>query len=172
MARNVEIKAKVDDLGQLHRHIQGIATSGPTLIAQDDTFFTCDTGRLKLREFQDGSGELIFYQRADSTGPKASFYVRTPTPDPASLRRALTLAYGQIGRVRKQRTLYMTGRTRIHVDSVEGLGDFLELEVVLTESEPVEAGICEAEQIVASLGIAKSSLLEGAYLDLLSNKQQ
>lgn len=167
MARNVEIKAKVDDLEQLHERIQAIATSAAAWIPQDDTFFTCAKGRLKLREFEDGSGELIFYQRANSTGPKESFYVRTPSPDPASLRQALSLAYGQVGRVRKQRTLYLAGRTRIHVDRVEGLGDFLELEVVLAEHEPVEAGVREAEQIVAALGIAEADLLEGAYLDLL-----
>lgn len=170
MARNVEIKARVDDLAQLHQRIKAIATSAPTLIPQDDTFFKCATGRLKLREFEDGIGHLIFYQRADSTGPKESFYVLTPTAEPASLRQALTLAYGQIGRVKKQRTLYLTGRTRIHVDRVEGLGDFLELEVVLTEGESIEAGVHEAEQIVASLGIVKANLLEGAYLDLLAKQ--
>ena len=168
MARNVEIKARVDDLEQLHRRIKAIATSVPAFISQDDTFFTCATGRLKLREFEGGSGELIFYQRADSSGPKESFYVRTPIVDPASLRRALTLACGQIGRVRKQRTLYLTGRTRIHVDSVEGLGDFLELEVVLTDSESVDVGAREAERIMASLRITETNLLEGTYLDLLA----
>jgi predicted adenylyl cyclase CyaB len=170
MARNVEIKARVDDLERLHRRIKVIATSAPALIFQDDTFFACATGRLKLREFEDGTGELIFYQRADGTGPKEAFYVRAPTSNPASLRQALTLAYSQIGRVKKQRTLYLTGRTRIHVDSVEGLGDFLELEVVLAENESAEAGTREAEQIAASLGIVKASLVEGAYLDLLAAK--
>lgn len=113
MARNVEIKARVYALEQLHQRIKAIATSESTFISQDDTFFSCTTGRLKLREFEDGNGELIFYQRADSTGPKESFYVRTPSADPTSLRQALSLAYGQVGRAEKQRTLYLAGRTRI-----------------------------------------------------------
>ena len=171
MARNVEIKARVYDLEQLHQRIKAIATSESTFISQDDTFFSCTTGRLKLREFEDGNGELIFYQRTDSTGPKESFYVRTPSADPTSLRQALSLAYGQVGRVEKQRTLYLAGRPRIHVDSVEGLGDLVELEVVLSESESVEAGVHEARQIVTSLGIAESDLLEGVYLDLFAAKR-
>ena len=78
---------------------------------------------MKLRAFADGHGELIFYRRADDTGPKESFYVISPTASPDTLRETLLLAYGVIGRVRKQRCVYMAGRTRIHLDRVEGLGN-------------------------------------------------
>ena len=74
---------------------------------------------------------------------------------------------GQIGRVRKMRTLFLVGRTRIHLDRVEGLGHFLELEVVLEEGEPLEAGMREAHDIMARLGVEPFQLIEGAYLDLL-----
>ena len=87
-----------------------------------------------------------------------------------SLRQILSLAHGQIGRVRKQRTLYLTSRTRIHVDRVEGLGNFLELEVVLHDDEAIDAGVREAEQLASALGIAAGDLLQGAYLDLLATQ--
>jgi predicted adenylyl cyclase CyaB len=82
------------------------------------------------------------------------------------------LAYGEIGRVRKHRTLYMVGRTRVHLDQVEGLGHFLELEVVLADGDTVEAGVQEARRIMAGLGVQSSQLVEGAYLDLLSRRSQ
>ena len=97
-------------------------------------------------------------------GPKESFYVLTPTDEPSSLRQALSLAWGELGRVVKQRTLYFVGRTRVHVDRVEGLGDFLELEVVLAEDEPLDSGIKEAEQIMVSLGISDDMLVKGGVL--------
>src|SRR5260221_4636980 len=128
MARNIESKARIESVDSLLRLVRAIADGGPTEIFQDDTFFRCPNGRLKLRAFSETSGELIFYQRPDSAGPKESFYVISATASPDSLREALSLAYGQAGRVRKQRTLFMAGRTRIHLDRVEGLGDFLELE--------------------------------------------
>lgn len=168
MARNVEIKARVADRAQLLVRVQRIATSGPTEIAQDDTFFHSANGRLKLREFGDGTGVLVYYDRADDEGPKASFYVLSQTNEPDTLREALTLAHGQLGRVVKQRTLYLVGRTRVHVDRVEGLGDFMELEVVLREDEPLDAGMQEAERIMTALGIARDMLVNGAYLDLLN----
>ena len=166
MARNVEIKARVADLAALAARAAAIADSGPVGIAQDDTFFHCDNGRLKLRAFSDGTGELIFYRRPDQGGPKESFYVLSPTASPDTLREALTLAHGQVGRVVKQRTLFLAGRTRVHLDRVDGLGDFMELEVVLADGETLDAGVREAHELMARLGIAPESLVEGAYLDL------
>ena len=168
MPRNIEIKARIDSVEALVPKAAAVATEGPIEIAQDDTFFRCEAGRLKLRAFSAANGELIFYRRADAQGPKESFYVRTPTTSPESLRECLSLAYGQVGRVVKQRTLYLVGRTRVHLDRVDGLGHFLELEVVLEENEPAEAGIQEAHALMAELGVEPSRLVEKAYVDLLA----
>ena len=168
MARNVEIKARVESLAAIAQKAAAIATSGPVEIAQDDTFFACPSGRLKLRAFSADRGELIFYRRADTQAPKASFYVRSGTSQPDSMREALSLAYGVTGRVRKQRTLYLVGRSRVHLDRVEGLGDFVEIEVVLEDTYDVDAGAREAHELMARLGIDASQLIAGAYVDLLA----
>jgi predicted adenylyl cyclase CyaB len=166
MARNIEIKARIASVEALIPHVAAIAEAGAVEITQDDTFFGCERGRLKLRVFSPRSGELIFYQRGDSAGPKESSYWRALTSEPESLRECLRRAYGETGHVAKTRTLFMIGRTRVHLDRVVGLGDFLELEVVLEEGEPSEAGVREAERIMSKLGIATAQLIQGAYLDL------
>jgi predicted adenylyl cyclase CyaB len=171
MARNIEIKARIESVAQLTPRVAELASEGPLEIAQDDTFFACENGRLKLRAFSNDSGELIFYRRANQSGPKESFYIRSPTSSPESLRESLSLAYGQIGRIRKYRTLFLVGRTRVHLDRVEGLGHFLELEVVLVDDESSEHGILEASQLMAKLGIQPGQLVEGAYLDLMKAGQ-
>jgi len=122
MARNVEIKARVSSVGSLLAKVAGIADSGPTETYQDDTFFICPNGRMKLRRLSATEGTLIFYQRPNGPAPKESFYFLVPTSTPDTLREALALGYGQAGRVRKHRTLFLAGRTRIHLDRVEGLG--------------------------------------------------
>jgi adenylate cyclase class IV len=167
MRRNVEIKARIESVESLLPRVAAISDRGPFEIDQDDTFFLCPNGRLKLRAFSSAEGELIFYHRADSAGPKESFYVLSPTSSPDSLRDLLSLACGQAGRVRKHRTLFLAGRTRIHLDRVEGLGHFLELEVVLEDDEPALEGARVAEALLENLGIPRSQLVEGAYLDLL-----
>lgn len=167
MARNIEIKARVADMAALVARAAAIADSGPVEIPQDDTFFRCDDGRLKLRVFEDGRGELIFYRRPDADGPKVSFYVLSPTASPDTLREALTLSNGQEGRVVKHRTLFLVGRTRVHLDRVQGLGEYMELEVVLADDETPEAGVREAHALMARLRVPAKALVTGAYHDLL-----
>jgi adenylate cyclase class IV len=69
--------------------------------------------------------------------------------------------------VRKRRSVVMVGRTRVHLDAVEGLGDFMELEVVLRDGEPDVDGAAEAESLMQALGLAGAPRVAGAYLDLL-----
>jgi predicted adenylyl cyclase CyaB len=170
MPRNVEIKARVPDMAALRERVAAIAHSGPELIVQDDTFFRCTHGRLKLRVFASGHGELIAYERPDATGPKTSNYRITRTADPDGLREALTRSLGQIGRVRKRRTLFLVGATRIHLDEVEGLGDHLEFEVVLRDDQSDADGEAVARDLLVRLQVSTSQLIAGAYLDFILAK--
>ena len=170
MARNIEIKAHIESVEAFLPKATAIASEGPIEIDQDDTFFTCENGRMKLRTFSEVKGELIFYRRANQQGPKESFYVLSPTSSPGTLREALSQAYGQVGRVEKHRTLFIVGRTRVHLDQVKHLGHFLELEVVLQEGESPEAGFQEAHNLMAKLGVEPSQLIKDAYVDLLAQK--
>jgi predicted adenylyl cyclase CyaB len=165
--RNVEIKARISSVAELTKRVGPIATEGPIGIPQDDTFFACEAGRLKLRVLDGDRAELIFYSRSNDHGPTESTYVRAMTGDPETLRECLTRAYGQAGRVRKQRTLYLVGRSRIHLDKVHGLGEFLEIEVVLEEDEPIERGVSEAHALMERLGVRPDALLDQAYVDLV-----
>ena len=168
MPVNVEIKARIPSVEALLPVARALGDDEhPQLIHQDDTFFAVPHGRLKLRVFGDGSGELIHYHRADAQGPKLSDYVLAPVPEPESLREALTRACGLLGRVRKERILVLAGPTRIHLDRVEGLGDFLELEVVLADGQAEAEGTAIAQDLLARLGVQPGQLLRGAYLDLL-----
>jgi predicted adenylyl cyclase CyaB len=169
MARNVEVKARIESVEAMAARVAGLADRGPIEIDQDDTFFACQQGRIKLRAFSATQGELIFYQRPDRAGPKESRFVISPTSSPDSLREALVLAYGSAGRVRKHRTLYLVGRTRVHLDRVADLGDFLELEVVLAEDESPTVGVKEARALMTALGLTDGQLVDGAYVDLMSH---
>jgi len=167
MPRNIEIKARIGSVEALLPVARALADGEPELIEQDDSFFTVPHGRLKLRQFADGSAVLVHYHRADGTEARASDYVLVPVPDPAALREALTRACGLLGRVRKRRWLLMKGATRIHLDRVEGLGDFMELEVVLRPDQIDAEGGAIAEALMNDLGLADAPRIAGAYLDLL-----
>jgi predicted adenylyl cyclase CyaB len=167
MAANVEIKARVADFEALKQRAERISDSPAELILQEDIFFNGSQGRLKLRIFSDDRGELIYYERADQAGPKRSQYFISTTAEPRKLEVVLEAAMGIRGLVRKKRWLYWVNDTRIHLDEVEGLGSFVELEVMLSTGQRLAEGEEIASRLMAVLGIDKSDLIEGAYIDLL-----
>jgi adenylate cyclase class IV len=123
-------------------------------------------GRLKLRRLSGGSAELIYYERADQTEPALSRYCTANTADPEGLKSVLSAALGVRGIVRKQRRVYRAGCTRIHLDEVDDLGAFAELEVEL-QGMSVEQGIAHGRDLMQALGIQEVDLVDCAYIDLL-----
>ncbi len=168
MAKNIEIKASLDNIQSCLEKVKSLSSDEPETIQQEDFFFNCDNGRLKLRFFSHQKGELIFYNRKNEGGPRISEYDITETIDPDRLLNVLEKAYGICGIVKKTRTLFLIGRTRVHIDCVENLGDYIELEVVLSEDENVEAGKAEAHLLMDQLGIESNQLIDCAYVDLIS----
>jgi predicted adenylyl cyclase CyaB len=167
MARNVEIKARTPDLATLRKRVAEVSDSGPELLVQRDTFYVVPKGRLKLREFGDGTAELIFYERPDKIGPKTSKYTRTQIADAASMRELLGQILETKAVVSKRREVFLTDRTRIHLDEVDDLGTFMELEVALTENELDSDGKRAAFVLMDRLGVRQEDLIEQAYVDLL-----
>jgi adenylate cyclase class IV len=171
MARNIEIKARLGAGGIDAVLVRAHALSGgaaPQTLQQDDCFYRVERGRLKLRRFADGSAELIHYQRANTPEARASDYVRVAVSDADAMHAALERACGTLGRLRKRRRLLLAGATRIHFDEVEGLGAFVELEVVLSPDQTDADGIAIAEALMRELGLADAPRVGVAYLDLLA----
>jgi predicted adenylyl cyclase CyaB len=170
MPTNIEIKARIRDLAELRSLAEALSDTPVQVIPQEDTFFHTPKGRLKLRLLRPDFAQLVYYERPDQEGPKRSNYHIYETHDPVGLKTALSLALGVRGILCKTRYLYLAGQTRIHLDDVEGLGQFMELEVVLREGQTGAEGQSIAEDLMARLGIRKEDLLEGAYMDLLEKK--
>jgi adenylate cyclase class IV len=188
MAQNIEIKARATDFASQLKLAGQISDKALETLVQTDTFFQVADGRLKLREFSDGcpdsvsetNAQLIFYRRVNTSGPKLSEYHITETDDAAGLKSVLQKAYGIRQVVKKVRSLYMVGRTRLHFDAVENLGDFIELEVVLDERDSLQGGEipsettaqakAEAEALMQQLNIQASDLIDVAYVDLLEKQ--
>jgi len=171
MARNIEIKARAADFAAQKQAATDITTRDMEIIHQEDVFFNVPDGRLKLRIFSPEHAELIFYTRPDQQGPKMSNYEISTTHDPEGLKSILNSAYGIRATVVKTRYLFMSGRTRIHFDEVESLGNFIELEVVLSENEQFSDAEDEATGLMSTLGIENHDLIEGAYVDMLEHSE-
>lgn len=171
MARNVEIKARLSPTE--FENIQATAEKlgrGPELLMQTDTFFHVHDGRLKLREFADGSAELISYSRSDEAEPRLCRYERFAVDDPAGVKSMLEKSTGIQCVVEKKRTLYLIDQTRIHLDEVNDLGLFLEIEVVLRDDQMEEIGQEIMESLLNQFGIDSSHFESLAYADMILAK--
>jgi adenylate cyclase class IV len=172
MPTNVEIKAVVADLPALRERVKRISDTPGEEIYQEDTFFVVLQGRLKLRVFSPDHGELIYYERNDGRDPKPSYYLISMTSEPEPLLDLLAASLGIAGHVRKHRTLYMIGNTRVHLDEVEHLGTYMELEVVLGAGESTKDGEETARKLMGELHIDPSDLVRGAYVDLINETEK
>lgn len=137
------------------------------LLVQQDTFFTAPSARLKLRDFGDGRGELISYRRPDVIEARGSDYFVCAVPDPARMYATLAFALPTTGVVRKRRHLFLHRHTRIHLDDVEGLGTFVELETVMTDQSEAD-GHAELREVAAALGLREADAVPRPYVELLT----
>jgi adenylate cyclase, class 2 len=164
--RNIELKCRCDDLEAVRRKAEQLGARDMGLLHQRDTFFQAPRARLKLRELGEGKAELISYRRPDTVEARGSDYVICAVAHPVELAAVLEHALGTGGTVKKQRHLFLHGHTRIHLDEVEGLGSFIELETVLSGQTDQEA-LRELEQIVVALGLDGMERVPVPYLELL-----
>lgn len=167
MARNVEIKARCSDFKTLEATLKRKRAKYVGVLRQVDTYFKVPSGRLKLRELSKTNGELIRYERADESGPKLCSYSILPTDKPAELKQLLSGTLGILGVVKKTRRLYLIGQTRVHLDQVQNLGKFLELEVVLKKGQGIADGKRIAMHLLSEIGLRPNTLVPGSYIDLL-----
>ena len=168
MNSNIEIKARARDFSRQKGLAGELTDRAEELICQEDTFFNVLKGRLKLRMFSPSQGELIYYERDNINGPKQSNYSISKTDDPIKLKNMLSCALGVQGVVRKKRYLFIVGQTRIHLDDVEGLGYFIELEVVMQPNQTANECLQIANQIMEKMQIREDDLIDVAYIDLLT----
>ena len=172
MGRNIEIKARCDNLETVAAKARELASAGPLHATQEDTFSRVFKGRLKLRISPPAKGEFIYYFRADTTGPAQSRYFRVAVPRAELVKRVCSAVLGVKGVVRKHRTIYLVGNTRVHLDEVEGLGSFVEIEVVLPDGGATGDGVATAEKLMEELSIGDADLVPSAYLDLLNESNR
>jgi predicted adenylyl cyclase CyaB len=170
MPSNIEIKAILKNRVAAEKVAARLSDSSPQTIHQEDFFFACNRGRLKLRIFAPDRGELIRYERFDVANARESRYLIARTPDPQTLNEILTVTLGRTGVVKKKRILYLIGQTRVHIDEVQGLGDFLELEVVLRPGQSELEGKNIVTTLLSEFGIAQDELIAEAYVDLLPRR--
>ncbi|MGH2270418.1 class IV adenylate cyclase [Anaerohalosphaeraceae bacterium U12dextr] len=164
---NVEIKARCSEPESVRRVLRQHQARLAGIDTQIDTYFNVPEGRLKLRQ---GTIEnaLIYYRRPDQTGPKPSDVWLYPCPEGQAVKELLTAALGVRVEVVKRREIYFVENVKFHIDQVEGLGSFVEIEAIDSDlSIGTERLRAQCQRFMALFGIRTEDLLEGSYSDML-----
>jgi len=168
MPANFELKARCADLAATRERARALATRWLGVDEQVDTYFRVRAGRLKLRESSLSGAQLVPYLRPDAPRARRSDYVVIPVPEPERTKALLSELLGVHRVVRKRREIALYQNVRIHLDRVEGLGDFVELEAVWDGSDSGEAEQREKVAFLRErLGIRDEHLVALSYEGLL-----
>jgi predicted adenylyl cyclase CyaB len=165
MPRNLEIKAWIEHVQRAQSVARSLNATHAGILHQTDTYFKVQQGRLKLREIADSHSELIYYLRDEASPRRESKYEVYRVEDAASLKGILEHALGILATVKKERMLFLYNETRIHIDKVEELGSYLEIEV------PVSHSLSASEEILRFLiekfNIRSTDFLYHSYADMI-----
>jgi adenylate cyclase class 2 len=166
--RNLELKARDPDPGRSLKTCEDLGAEDKGVLLQKDTYFNVRKGRLKLRQEGGAAPHLIAYERPDLLGHKESRYRIVEIGDASELEEALAGVLGITGVVSKARRLFLFEGVRIHLDRVDGLGNFIEFEGV---AAPGDTDLARFEVLLADLrhsfDIEGADLLSGSYCDLV-----
>jgi adenylate cyclase class IV len=165
--KNLEAKFPLANHAAAEARAIAIGYTRRAILNQRDTFFRVPNGKLKLRE-ENGSAVLIHYRRAQSRPLMLSSYEIVPLADPAATLRILTDALGTLATVEKVRTLLLRENLRLHLDQVANLGNYGELEAVLTDPADPNRSRIALDETLDALQVATADLIEISYFEMLS----
>ncbi len=164
---NIEIKARTSNAAGIRKYLLENKAEYKGTDLQTDTYFNAIKGRLKLRE-GNIENNLIYYEREDKAGPKQSNFSLVAVPDAVTLKAILTASSGVKVAVVKQREIYFIGNVKFHLDTLEQLGSFVEIEASNKYAPlSVEELKTQCDFYLQAFGIAAEDLITVSYSDML-----
>lgn len=170
-AKNYEIKTRINNYSQIKKHIKSFQSlcknSDSFAELQRDIYYKVHSGRLKLRIINNSVGNLIQYQRRETSGKRVSNYTIFTTEDFKTLDQILRTQLSVLTEVNKKREIVICDEVRIHLDKVEGLGLFLEFEVVYKNLNSAKKKMSE---LIKFFRLNEQDFIKHSYSDMVLSK--
>ena len=164
---NIEIKARTQSPEAIRKILNKLGAEFKGTDLQTDTYFNVPKGRLKLRS---GNIEntLIYYERLNTAGPKSSHFNLVPVADTLAMKALLLNSLGLKVEVVKQREIFFIGNVKFHLDTLEKLGTFVEIEASNKYAAlSTEALSEQCNFYIQQFGIRPEDMLSHSYSDML-----
>lgn len=166
----VELKAKISSREEVGARLRSLGAVFVTTLRQRDVYFNGVRGRLKLRLQEPGADQLVQYDRPDLASAKGSRIQVSVLPPGHGMETLLSNALGVATVVTKQRDVFDWDGTRVHVDRVDGLGEYVEFERLVGPEGATSQDREHLLGLAARLGISTDALEAGSYADLLKSR--
>jgi adenylate cyclase class 2 len=167
MPTNLELKIRLENPEAVLEKVIEIKAEFQGELNQVDVYYKIKDGLLKLR-LEKGSQILIKYLRNEKSGDRWSDY-QLISLEKNDAREYLKDILEEEAVVEKRRLLYLYDNTRIHIDTVSGLGSFLELETLVVNGKD-DAGR-RFDKLVRQLSLNRGNEIRRSYRDLMMEKK-
>ncbi len=166
--KNIELKVRVDDFTEIISLLKNMEARQEEDLNQIDTYYDFPGARLKFRMINNEKWQLIYYSRPDTEESKLSDYkiVEFDESQYHAMKGMLQVMYEELVVVKKKRSLWLYKNTRVHLDSVESLGHYVELETVINDIT-AEQGAEEHKMVIEGLKLDRYQKIQNSYSDLL-----
>lgn len=164
---NIEIKARTSNADTIRKYLLDNGAKLRGVDEQTDTYFNVPDGRMKLRE-GNVENNLIYYKRIETAGLKQSNVELMPVAAGAALKSILIKALGTKAIVKKRREIYYINNVKFHLDVVDKLGSFVEIEATNQFENISEEKLKEqCAGYMKAFGVNNEDLLNESYSDMV-----
>jgi len=166
---NIELKARCVNISNVRNILISLNAFFKGEDHQTDTYFNIQNGRLKIRE---GTIEncLVYYERPNYLKPMKCCYdiIKFEPNDKTleSIKKILISSLGIKVIIEKKREIYFIGNVKFHLDSVNNLGNFLEIEAIGSEFDNEESLSGQCNEYILQLGIKEEDMIGLSYSDM------
>ena len=169
--KNLEIKAKCTGHFAAISALRKLNAENKGILKQRDVYFRISPGRLKLRSINREEHQLIYYRRPDRKSARFSNYFLEKIRYPGRTEKILGNSLGKLVTVNKKRVLYIYENVRIHLDTVGGLGKFIEIEIVCKTASDTRSAAKKMKMLTKVLGIKYKDHIKVSYSDMILFKK-
>lgn len=176
----VEIKAKLPDAAALEESLIKLGFKKEPSVSEQDIYYngndrdyrkTDEALRIRVNKYPETDAQeniLTYKGHKLGSDSQTRMELETVFEDAPKMQAILSaLGYLPILEVRKLRRMYRQGEITVCIDHVDSLGDYLELEKLVTDKKDYPEAVEELYGWLSKFGIAKDLLTQHSYLELL-----
>jgi predicted adenylyl cyclase CyaB len=165
--KNFEIKCRISNLSAIKEKLSSDRNYKYSVEKQRDIYYNVKSGRLKLRIINEKNSDLIYYNRKEKNSERVSNFVISSTLNFRELNFIMTEQFKVMVIVNKKREIFVKDNIRIHLDTVNKLGKFLEIEIMFKDLNKAKKLM---EELKEMLNLNSKDFIKSSYSDLLINK--